>query len=189
MKVETPHQYIVNRFQDIPTSFYVGMILLFLVGTICFLAFRGFKKGLRWSARLLLAEYALWIFYSTVLVRSVMKVREHRLIPFGSYQGLFAEKPLLLTQVISNVVVFIPIGLLLGCAFDRMKWWKVLLIGGGFSLLIETLQFILKRGFAEVDDVFHNVLGCVIGFGVYKGAVSIVKWVKKKRSIGEVKHI
>ena len=57
----------------------------------------------------------------------------------------------------------------LGCAFGRMKGWKVLLIGGGFSVLIETLQFVLKRGFAEFDDVFHNVLGCLIGFGVYVG--------------------
>ena len=82
------------------------------------------------------------------------------------------------TRVIANVVAFVPIGLLLGCAFGkRMKWWKVLLIGGGFSLLIETLQFVLKRGFAEFDDVFHNVLGCLIGWGVYVG----VRWMVERR--------
>lgn len=31
--------------------------------------------------------------------------------------------------------------------------------------MIETLQFVLKRGFTEVDDVWHNVVGCVIGWG------------------------
>lgn len=60
-----------------------------------------------------------------------------------------------------NGVAFIPIGLLLGISFPDIKWWKVLLIGGAFSLLIETLQFFLRRGFAEVDDVWHNVVGCM----------------------------
>ena len=50
-------------------------------------------------------------------------------------------------------------------AFGKVKWWKVALIGGGFSVMIETLQFVLKRGFTEVDDVWHNVVGCVIGWG------------------------
>lgn len=80
-----------------------------------------------------------------------------------------------MTECISNVIAFIPIGLLLGGSFDQMKWWKVLLIGGGFSILIETLQFFLKRGFAEFDDVFHNVLGCMIGFGMYVVIIAIVK--------------
>lgn len=82
-----------------------------------------------------------------------------------------------------NVVAFIPIGLLLGCAFDRMKWWQVLLIGGAFSLLIETLQFVLKRGFAEVDDVWHNVVGCMVGYGVYRGVRWLVKRLAKKHVV------
>ena len=91
---------------------------------------------------------------------------------------------LLSTQVIANVVAFVPIGLLLGCAFGkRMKWWKVLLIGGAFSLLIETLQFVLRRGFAEVDDVMHNVLGCLIGWGVYVGIAYLVG---KRKMLGQV---
>ena len=62
-----------------------------------------------------------------------------------------------------------------------MKWWKILLIGGAFSLLIETLQFVLKRGFAEVDDVFHIVLGCMIGYGVYAAVAYLIKGAKMKR--------
>ena len=156
------------------------MILLFLVGTVCFLAFKGFKKGMRWSARLLLAEYAFWILHSIVLARPVMAVRKLLLIPFWNYQDLSGENYLFLTQVILNIVIFIPFGFLLGCAFDRMKWVKALLIGGAFSFLIEALQFILKRGYAELDDIFHNVLGCMIGYGFYVGAVSIGKWIKNK---------
>lgn len=72
----------------------------------------------------------------------------------------------MLTQVVMNLVAFIPVGFLLGCAFPRLKWWQVLLIGGGFSLLIEVSQLVFKLGLAEFDDVFHNVLGCLVGYGV-----------------------
>lgn len=89
----------------------------------------------------------------------------------------------LLAQMIMNVVAFIPIGLLLGVSFPNMKWWKVLLIGVAFSILIETLQFFLKRGFAEFDDVFHNVLGCMIGYGLSAAIKYIVRAIAKKRTI------
>ncbi len=36
----------------------------------------------------------------------------------------------------------------------------------GISFCIETLQLLFKRGFAEFDDVFHNVLGCLLGYGI-----------------------
>ena len=60
-----------------------------------------------------------------------------------------------------------PVGILLGAAFRSMTWWKVLLMGGGVSVLIETMQFFLKRGFSEVDDVMHNTVGCLFGYGIY----------------------
>ena len=33
------------------------------------------------------------------------------------------------------------------------------------SPTIEALQFFFMRGFSELDDVMHNTLGCLIGFG------------------------
>lgn len=82
-----------------------------------------------------------------------------------------------------NVEVFIPVGFLLGCGFGQIKWWKVLLAGAFFSVSIETLQFLLKRGFAEFDDVLHNILGCMIGYGLYVVIVHIVRALTKKRTI------
>lgn len=53
--------------------------------------------------------------------------------------------------------------LLLGYVFDKIKWWQVLLAGMLISCGIESLQFLLKRGFAEFDDVLHNSLGALSG--------------------------
>ena len=67
-----------------------------------------------------------------------------------------------------NVIVFIPVGLLLGCAFKQVTWWKALLIGYSISVTIEALQFWFMKGFSEVDDVMHNTVGCVIGWFMVK---------------------
>ena len=70
----------------------------------------------------------------------------------------------MLGENILNVFLFAPVGFLAGCGFKAMTLKKVLLFGGGLSIFIELLQFIFKRGFCEIDDVIHNVAGCLIGF-------------------------
>lgn len=168
-------QYISLCFHDVPTTLIVGMLFFFCVGTVLLLAFLGWKKGAKWSAGLMLLEYLVLLIILSVWVRTTLAEGKFDFTPFWSYRAILAGRKGLLTQDIMNVVAFIPIGLMLGCAFDRMKWWKALLIGGAFSLLIETLQFVMKRGFAEFDDVFHNVIGCLIGYGLFVGVDSLMK--------------
>ena len=171
-------KYAIDNFRNIPTTLYVGMLLVFCAGAIMLLAFLGCKKGLKYSSLLLLMEYLILIISLSVLLRPIQTGKAFDLVPFWSYRAVLAGKKQLLTEDIANVLVYVPIGLLLGCAFGQMKWWKVLAIGGGFSLMIEVLQFAFKRGFAEFDDVFHNVLGCSIGFGVYL----VVGWMVRQIS-------
>ena len=161
----------------------VGLVVLFCLGAVFIMAFLGYKKGLKWSGRLLLIELVIWLFSLTVLFRPVLPERRFNFTPFWNYNAIQGGNELLLTQSIMNVVAFIPVGLLLGYVFERMNWWKAGLIGGAFSVLIETLQFVFKRGFAEFDDVFHNVIGCLIGYGLYVGIASLAKCVAKKRSV------
>ena len=68
-----------------------------------------------------------------------------------------------------NVVVFVPVGLLLGIAFKQMTWWKALLIGCSISITIEALQFWFMKGFSEEDDVMHNTVGCILGYMMVRG--------------------
>lgn len=163
-------------FCDVPTSVLVGLLIVFFIGTVLFLSFLGFKKGSIWSARLLFFEYLFFLLLLAVLTRPVQEDRMILCTPFWSYRAILEGKDIL-PETIMNVIVFIPIGFLLCCSFRRLKWWQVLSIGAGFSILIEVLQFVFKRGFAEFDDVFHNVLGCAIGYGVYL----VVAWVVKPR--------
>ena len=115
----------------------------------------------------MLIEYIFLIFCSTVFFRTTSELRKYDIHPFWSYKAIQDGREELLAENIMNVVVFIPVGLLLGIAFKQMTWWKALLIGCGISVTIESLQFLFKRGFSELDDVMHNTLGCLIGYGIY----------------------
>ena len=90
--------------------------------------------------------------------------------PFRSYVDyLGGSADYLLPQVIMNVIVFIPIGFSLSLLFQNLKWWKLLIIGGVFSITIEILQLTFQKGFCEVDDILHNLFGCLMGIVFYKG--------------------
>ena len=83
---------------------------------------------------------------------------------------------------IMNVLVFIPTGLLLGFLVRSIKWWAVMLIGVIISVSIELLQFCLKSGFSEFDDVMHNSTGCLLGYGVYCLAARGFRRVKRQNA-------
>ena len=53
-----------------------------------------------------------------------------------------------------------------GIAYPYVNWKGAMVVGLLISVVIEVLQFVFKRGLCEVDDVIHNVLGCMIGYGV-----------------------
>ena len=62
----------------------VAFAAVFVIGTILFLAILGRKRGARWAAGLLLAEYMVLILMVTVFCRKLLDVREFHLIPFRS---------------------------------------------------------------------------------------------------------
>ena len=66
-----------------------------------------------------------------------------------------------------NIVGFVPLGFLLIAAFQKLKWWQVILTGFLISLSIESIQYFFKLGVAEFDDIFNNTLGVAIGYSLY----------------------
>ena len=154
--------YALSLVHAIPYSIYEGIASISCLGLVVFIAWKGFKTGLRYSAALLLIEYVFFIFCSTVIFRPTGEARQYDFHPFWSY-----DRPDLLIENIMNVVVFVPVGMLLCVAFKQMTWWKALLIGCSISISIEALQFLFIKGFSELDDVIHNMVGCLIGCGFY----------------------
>lgn len=156
-------EYVILLYKDIPVAVYEVLLAVLCLGVIVFFVCYGLKRGLRWIAGLLLLGFIFLIYCSTVICRTTMAERSFDFHPFWSYKAIEAGRVELLAENIMNVVVFVPVGLLLSCVLRRLKWWIVLIIGIGISVSIEALQYFFHKGFSEVDDVFHNTLGCAIG--------------------------
>lgn len=163
-------QYIISLYKDIPQEVYEGLLSVFCLSVVFFVAFKGIRTGFRWSSVLLLIEYIFLLFCSTVIFSPTSETRQYVFHPFWSYKAIQDGREDLLAENIMNVVAFIPVGLLLCIAFKQMTWCKALLIGCSISVTIEALQFWFMKGFSELDDVMHNTLGCLIGWFVVKGA-------------------
>lgn len=85
------------------------------------------------------------------------------LVPFHDYE---------VADAVTNVLVFLPLGMLVPLLLARPTWRRVLLVVAGASLAIETLQFLaadLAAGghIADVNDWLFNTLGGAVGFGVF----------------------
>ena len=161
--------YFVILSNDVPTYIYESLFYLLCLVSVIAIALKGWKKGLLMSSRFALVEYVFLIYCSTVLFREVNEEYEYHFKPFWSYAAYDSvDRPDLLPENIMNVVVFIPLGGVLGAGFRKMKWWMAMLVGFGISLSIEALQYFFKLGISEFDDVMHNTLGCMIGYGLWE---------------------
>ena len=111
-----------------------------------------------------------------MIYRESSEANNSHFTPFWSYRNCFHKGEFHLDpEVALNILVFLPVGFLLAQTFRGLSWWYALLIGCGISFSIEVLQFFLKRGFSEFDDVFSNTLGCLIGLGAYKMIEYVVR--------------
>ena len=125
------------------------------------------KKFVLW---VLLAEYLFIVLGVTLLFRSPMPTRTMHLSPFWIYSELgTAAHSNALKDILHNLLLFLPLGALLAGINPSLKWYKVLLIGLACSLTIEVLQYAFLRGVAQTDDLLHNTVSCLVGWGVVKG--------------------
>lgn len=73
------------------------------------------------------------------------------------------QAPFMTTDSVYNILVFIPIGILVGVVSSRYKLLNAFMVGLFVSETIECLQLIYKKGSFDVDDLFNNTLGAFIG--------------------------
>ncbi len=79
----------------------------------------------------------------------------------------YEVKKELLLNLIGNVAMFIPSGIILPIVCKRVDTFpKVLAAGAGMSLCIEVLQLPFSVRASDVDDLILNTLGVIAGFGI-----------------------
>lgn len=68
-----------------------------------------------------------------------------------------------------NVIAFMPFGFFMPVVSRRSRGpVRIIFLGFGFSLMLETIQLVFKVGSFDVDDLILNTLGAAIGFFCYR---------------------
>ncbi len=167
--------YFESGLLSIPKGIYIGLLALSFLGMVSFVVWKGLKEGLRYSALLLLAECICLVYCVAVVFRESRAESGYSLIPFISYWD-YGENSYFMERFainMLNVILFFPIGFFMGVGFTHITWKRVLKSALFLSLSIELIQLFFRKGYCEVDDLIHNVAGCLIGYGVYKALVLV----------------
>jgi len=127
--------------------------------------------------RILFAAYFAVVFYIVFLAR-----RRHNLDPDFIRQFLnitpgkekvdFFTTAIIHTRVeyynfytnlLGNVLLFVPLPFFLYTIFRCRGAGKLLLIAVGCSLLIEISQYVFAIGVSDIDDLILNIIGAALG--------------------------
>jgi glycopeptide antibiotics resistance protein len=135
-------------------------------------------------ATVLLVVYVVILAWLTLFKLSFdipMILAEHQtrvlnLVPFAG--GASTGR----SETVSNLVVFVPLGVLLGVTFPRARLWRLLGVAVVFSVVVEALQWVLAIGVTDVTDVVMNAAGGLLGLALQRLArkavgPTVVTWV------------
>ena len=144
------------------------------------------KEKKRQYYAIILTTLFIWfvfVLFLTVLGRMPFEGQHFQPEVFWSYRSVQFKEAWFVRQILGNVAMYIPFGLIFPFLFkDKLDGWKVfiitLLAGIVISFCTESIQYIFKIGLFEFDDIIHNALGTVIGFLLSRIAVGFIKYDK-----------
>ena len=117
-------------------------------------------------SRTLFAAYLfilLWLVlfkfsYEPFAVIRDFQTRSLNLIPFTRAHR---------SEMISNIIAFIPFGVMLGVCFKQVVFRHLIAVIFAFSLLVEIVQYVLAIGVTDITDIVMNTFGGLIGLATY----------------------
>lgn len=116
---------------------------------------------IRYYCLIALVAYITVVFTYAVLNRGQITAKQTVMLDlFWGYHKPTADT---YRDNIRNIMAFIPVGALAALSFKKYSLLKAMLIGLTVSLFIECSQLIWKKGIFDVDDLFNNTVGAIIG--------------------------
>jgi len=105
-----------------------------------------------------IAALLLWTAFILLLV-----------VPWGGFQDHthwgkvgwipFVSRPVKLTDIVANVLLYVPFGIGVRRVFGTRAWWAGLALAALLSVGTETTQLYSHRRFPSATDVTSNLLG------------------------------
>ncbi len=158
-----PHQVTPSYYG---LALITAIIVLFIWNRQCVQAHIKVKQGI---SAAILSAYSVLVLSSTVLCRIPRSNYAYKVIPFWSYPEIVKGNKFIFVEVVMNGIMLLPVGFLFPVMMGRPCFKMTVVCSFFFSLSIELLQLVTRRGFFEFDDIFHNTLGALIGYGLWKG--------------------
>lgn len=135
------------------------------------------RKLLRAAAWVLFGVYLVMLCYFLFFAESMGRPAErgyhYNLVPFKevmrfiNYRSVLGPDAVML-NLLGNIVAFIPYGLFIPLLQHKQRHiWRIIILSFDFSLLVELLQLVSKRGSFDVDDLILNTIGGAIGYGCF----------------------
>ena len=88
---------------------------------------------------------------------------------WGSVSIYYFHARVALVNVFGNIAMFVPYGAFLPAMWRKLrKFYKSMLAGLLSIVLVEICQLLTLRGRCDVDDVLLNMIGIVVGYGIWK---------------------
>ncbi|MEI4271540.1 VanZ family protein [Klenkia sp. LSe6-5] len=147
----------------------------------------------RWSTpradvAVVLSVYAAGIVANTVFPVFLDKPRAD--VPWSEYLVLDPRTGYEVSDAVMNVLVFVPLGVLGALVLARPSWLRVMAAVVASTLAIEVTQYLTAHllgggHIADVHDLFFNVVGGAVGYGLLQlasrvpalaGFVDRVRW-------------
>lgn len=137
---------------------------------------------------LYLIAMAYFLFFSEYLNRGyVGKDYRYNIVLFKEVKRSFwcyhaGMYRYFILNFVMNIVAFIPFGFFLPFLSKNANRRNFIYVVGSaleFTLIIEILQLILKVGTFDVDDIFLNTVGGIIGFILFECSQVIYKSLRK----------
>lgn len=165
-------RFVLYELNSILVLLLLAGILAAAVIAISYFIFKKKHKGEKkfpWGKiilSLILVGYLFIVISATILRKASIYRREYNFHLFRAWieaWNNFSVKNW--GNVLLNVAMFAPLGALLPLLCKKCrKWYVTIPVGFGASLAIELVQLAISRGICDVDDLFANTLGAVIGF-------------------------
>ena len=112
------------------------------------------------------------------------------LVPPRTAAGIIRDFPgLVIQQLVGNVVLFVPLGILLPLLSTRCRRFAMTAaVGLSASVGIELVQLALlltlaARRSVDVDDVILNLAGACIGYLVWRGAHAFARAIARRSGL------
>lgn len=186
------NEFIRMVFSELGNGIWKAIFAVLLAGGVLFYIYRmqrqkyGDDRPFPWKRSILiilLVGYLTIVEYATMSRLGVSAWSGANLQLFRAWREAWNHYSVKAwANVLLNVALFVPLGVLVPLVFPKCrKGLRMLAVGFGTTLTVEFLQWVGGHGIFDVDDLFCNTVGAMMG---YCGLITVSAVIRKRWCAG-----